>query len=195
MQYLRKSHNGLLKLTMQHIEQLTLTLFYLLKVQFSISWRYSWLFRVSNGSWSGFMQNITQRCSTQINQISFLPIIDLNPTDENCIYSALLYICDQENKLRVKVPSVTFHQPLWQKFVSITEEAKLRIFCRLGGFHMMMSYLGSIGNLIKGSCIEDLFIEVYGGNTVSHIMSGKAASRALCAHFLTEAVLITLLLE
>lgn len=195
MQYLRKSRNGLLKLTMQHIEQLTLTLFYLLKVQFTISWHYSWLFRVSNGSWSGFMQNITQRCSTQINQISFLPIIDLNPTDENCIYSTLLYICDQENKLRVKVPYVIFHQPLWQKFVSIIEEAKLRIFCRLGGFHMMMRYLGSIGNLIKGFCVEDLFIEVYGENTVSHIMSEKAASRALCAHFLTEAVLITLLLE
>ena len=60
---------------------------------------------------------------------------------------------------------------------------------------MMVSYLGSIGNLMIGSGIEDLFIEVYAQNTVSHIMSGKAVPRALHAHFLTEAVLVSLLLE
>ena len=60
---------------------------------------------------------------------------------------------------------------------------------------MMMSFLGSIGSLMKGSGIEDLFIEVYAENTVSHIMSGKAVSRALRGHFLTEAGLVSLLLE
>ena len=55
------------------------------------------------------MQNITQECSTQRkDQISFLPNIDLNPSDENYIYSILLYICKQASKLRVEVPSVTF---------------------------------------------------------------------------------------
>ena len=48
---------------------------------------------------------------------------------------------------------------------------------------------------MKGSGIEDLLIEVYAENTVNHVMSGKAVSRDLCSHFLTEAVLVTLLLE
>ena len=114
------------------------------------------------------MQNITQKCSTQRkDQISCLPIIDLNPSDENCIYSILLYICDQGKKLRVEVPSVTFYQPFWQRSVGTIARANLR----------------------------RLFIEVNAENTVSHIMSGKAVSRSLRSHFLTEAVLITLLLE
>ena len=58
-----------------------------------------------------------------------------------------------------------------------------------------MSFLGSIGNLMKGSGLEDLFAEVYAEHTVSHIMSGKAVSRALRAHFFTETALISLLLE
>ena len=127
-------------------------------------------------------RNITQGCSAQRkDQISFLPIIDLNPSDEDCIYSTLLYICDHANKLRVEVPSVTFDQPLWQKSVGIIAEGNLKIVCRLGGFHMMMSFLGSIQNLMKGSGIENLLIEVYAENTVNHIMSGKAVSGALRA--------------
>ena len=59
----------------------------------------------------------------------------------------------------------------------------------------MMSFLESIGNLMKGSGIEEFFIEVYAENPLGHIMSGKAVSRSLRSHFLTEAVLITLLLE
>ena len=142
------------------------------------------------------MQNITQECSTQRKyQISFLANTDLNPSDENCIHSTLLYICDQTNKLRGEVPYVTFDQPLWQQSVGIIAEVSLRIVCRLGGFHIIISFLGSIGNLMKGSGIEDLFIEVHAENTVNHTVSGKAFSRPLRAHFLTEVVLVTLLLE
>ena len=40
---------------------------------------------------------------------------------------------------------------------------------------------------MKGSGLETLFGEVYAEYTVVHLMSGKAISRALRAHFLTEA--------
>ena len=163
-----KSRNELLKLIMQPIEQLRLTSCYPLKVQFSRFWHDSCFFGVSNCNWSGFVQNITQRCSTQRKeQISFFPIIVLNPLDENCIYPTLLYICDQENKLRVEIPSITFDQLLWQQSVGIIAVANFTIVSRIDGFDMMMSFLGSIGNLMKGSGIEDLFIV----NTVIQITS------------------------
>ena len=60
---------------------------------------------------------------------------------------------------------------------------------------LMLSRKHRIENLIKGSSIEYLFIEVYAENTVNHIMSGKVVSRALRTHFLTEAIFITPLLE
>ena len=60
---------------------------------------------------------------------------------------------------------------------------------------MTMSFLGSIGNMMKSSGIEDLFTEVYAENTFNNIMSVKAVSRALGAHFFTNPVLVTLSLE
>ena len=59
----------------------------------------------------------------------------------------------------------------------------------------MMSFLGSIGNLMKGSGIEELFAETHAENSVVRMMSGKAVSRALRAHLLTESALTTLLIE
>ena len=58
-----------------------------------------------------------------------------------------------------------------------------------------MSFLGSIGTLMKGTGLEDLLSEVYAENSVVHMMSGKAIARAIRAHFLVESSLMLLLLE
>ena len=71
----------------------------------------------------------------------------------------------------------------------------LDVVAILGGFHTMTSYMGSVGTLMKGSGLEEALRTVYGKDTVEHIFSGKAVSKALRAHFLTEAVLKTKLLE
>ena len=125
------------------------------------------------------MQDLMKTFSEQRkDQILFLPIIDLNPSDETCIYSTLLFV---------------FDQPLWLKAFGIIEESKLNIVSRMGGFHTMMSFMGSIGVLMKRSGLEGLFAEVYSENTVGHIFTGKAISRALCDHFLADACLMSLL--
>ena len=119
-----------------------------------------------------------------------MPIIDLNPSDESCIYSTLLYIISQTEKLKVRTPCVTFVQPLWLKGYNIIRNKNLQIVCRLGGFHTLMSFLGSIGVLMKGSGLEDLFEEVYAGNSVTHMFTGKAIARATRAHILAESALM-----
>ena len=58
-------------------------------------------------------------------------------------------------------------------------------------FHMQMSFLGSIGNMISGSGIEELFEEVYAEHTVTYMLSRKAYARALRAHFLAQSSLIS----
>ena len=45
--------------------------------------------------WSGFMQDISQGVHQGKAKIVILPIIDLNPSDYSCIYSALLFVQDQ----------------------------------------------------------------------------------------------------
>ena len=139
------------------------------------------------------MQNLTHSFSQQRkDKISLLPIIDLNPSDESCIYSTLLFVCDQAKKLNIKVPSITFDQPLWLKASGIIKESQLNIVCWLRGFHTMMSFMGSIGALMKGSGLERLLEEVYKKKTV---MTGKAVSRALRANLIADAALSSLLLE
>lgn len=44
------------------------------------------------------------------------------------------------------------------------------VVVRLGGFHTEMSFLGSIGHLMKGSGIENILELIYASNTVSHII-------------------------
>ena len=48
---------------------------------------------------------------------------------------------------------------------------------------------------MKGPGQERLFKAVYAENTVRHIMSGKAVSRALTAHFLVESPFTCVLLD
>ena len=51
---------------------------------------------------------------------------------------------------------------------------------------MLMSFLGSVGNMMKGCGLEEVFEEVYSEDTVTHMFSGHAVARALRCHFLIQ---------
>ena len=104
--------------------------------------------------------------------VTFLPIIDLDPSDESCIYSTLLFIIAQAKSLHI-VPCVTFDQPLWLKATEFIQDANLDVVCQLGGFHTLLSFLGCLGHLLKGSGIEKLFSQVYAEHTVSHTWAAE----------------------
>ena len=46
----------------------------------------------------------------------------------------------------------------------------LQMVCRLSGFHTLMSFLGSIGNLMNGSGLEEVFEEVYSKDTFKDVL-------------------------
>ena len=127
--------------------------------------------------------------------VIMLPIIDLSSSDNHCIYSTLCYIEQQAKQLGIDTPCITFDQPLWLKAVEIVTASKLNIVCRLGGFHTLMSFLGSIGTLMSGSGIMDVFEACYEPNAIIHMMSGKAYARALRGHLLLEAALAVKLMN
>ena len=64
-------------------------------------------------NWADFMQCATfhSEFSPKKSTVDFLPIIDLNSSNETCIYSTLRFIIEQAVKLGVKYPCVTFDQP------------------------------------------------------------------------------------
>ena len=86
------------------------------------------------------------RSNTSYNN-SFLPSIDLPPTDMTCVYSNLKFI-ESKAKEHQKVPVCTFDQALWWKVLQVLSSPKVDIDCfvfRLGGMYTIMSFLGCIG--------------------------------------------------
>ena len=151
-------------------------------------WHTSWFLSSTEEPQSGLDSYNAQQqnCHKEGSQssIRFLPIID--PSNESCIYSTLLFVISQAKKLEVHTPCVTFDRPLWLKAFNIVHAENLQIICRLGGFYTLMSFLGSIGTLMKGPGLEDLFAEVYAENSVTHMISGKAIAKATRALALAE---------
>jgi len=127
--------------------------------------------------------------------INMLPLTDMRPSDETCLYSTLLFVDTQARKLNMPCACITFDQPLWFKAVEITKAAALNnVVCRLGGFHLL-SFLGYIGSVMLGSGLQELTGFVYGAHTVEHMLAGKAVARAIRAHLLIQSALTTLLLH
>ena len=117
--------------------------------------------------------------------VMFLPMIDLDPGDTSCIYSKLHFVTAQAKRYDV-TPVLTFDQPLYWKAMMIIrsqpDDSDLKcMVLRLGGFHMQMRFLCSIGHLACAS------------NTVSHMLTGKAVSRTVRGHLLVDAALNTIL--
>ena len=161
-------------------------------------WEMSFVVRPKRPAWSGMMQAIHQGSYPGKSSVQFLPMIDLDPTDMSCIFSTLTYVCEQAKCYSV-TPVVTFDQPLWWKASMIIESEPSNsylksIVLRLGGLHMEMNFLGSIGYLMAGSGLQEVLEVIYAGNAVKHMLSGKAISRAVRGHLLIDAALHAILL-
>ena len=148
-----------------------------------------------SANWAGYMSSLPKHSVLQKSVVSMLPIINLPSTDVNALYSLLVYVSDQCSRLDVPMPTITFDQPLYVKAYDIVASMNMNIFVRLGGFHQLMSFLGSIGSVMEGSGLRTALETIYAPLAVNHMISGKAYSRALRAHILVSSALTTLLFE
>lgn len=148
-------------------------------------------------SWAGFMQSVNHGAHSGKSSITILPMIDLNPSDFTCVNSTLHYIAEQA-RIHGIPPIITFDQPLYLKALIIIQNAAddsplKKIVLLLGGFHTLMSFLGCIGSLMEDMGLAETLETIYAPNSVIHMMSGKAFSRALRGHFIVDNALNTLL--
>eukprot|EP00794_Sanderia_malayensis_P004457 gene4457-5049_t len=105
----------------------------------------------------------------------------------------MMHVCEEAKRQRC-TPVLTLDQPLWWKALVVQsnepEGSILKnMILRLGTFHMQMSFLGCISYLMGGSGLKEALDVVYGANTVTHMLSGKAYSRAVRGHFLMDSAL------
>ena len=162
-------------------------------------WQVSWLLNPRRPSWSGTMQWCHQGEYPGKSSVIFLPMIDLDPSNVTCIHSTLDFVSRHAKKYDV-TPILTFDQPLWWKAICIIKGEPIdsplhQIILRLGAFHTEMSFLGSIGYLMRGSGLQESLELIYADNVVPHILTGKAISRAVRGHQLVETALNAILLS
>ena len=153
----------------------------------------SWNTQIPTPGWSGLMQMVQQGFHPGQSSIHFLPMIDMNPSDLTCIYSTLMFVSAEAKRYGLKAV-LTFDQPLFWKATTIIinepVDSELRsVVLRLGGFHIQMSFLGSIGHLMSGSGLSEVLETVFASNAVGHMMTGKSVSRAVRGHMLVDTAL------
>ena len=71
----------------------------------------------------------------------------------------------------------------------------MNIVFPLGGFHLLMTFLGGIGTIVGGSGLAETMETIHAQNSVVHMLDGKAYARALRCHFLTESSLQQIILN
>ena len=149
-------------------------------------------------SWAGFVQAAMKTSGLYaVSSVHALPFINLDPTKPSAIYSALMFAADECKKNDKAWCIVTFDQPLYQKASEIVAASPTNlgnVTVRLGGFHLLISFMGAVGNIMAGSGLEELWSKSYAPSSV-YMVSGHAYSQALRAHFLTQEALATILLR
>ena len=148
-------------------------------------------------SWSGFNPSVITQGEFDVSRIEVLPFINHKPSQLDTICTALCFTQKLKEKYNLGVSPVTFDQPLYAKATEIRESSSNlpNIFIRLGGFHLLMSYLGSIGHIMGESGLSDQWKTVYAPNSVKHMLSGHAYARALHAHMLSSASVMARMLS
>ena len=72
-------------------------------------------------------------------EIFMLRIIDMNPSDENCIYLILAFIQNQARSLSVTSQGIIFDRTLWLKAFEIANSKSHDIVICLGGNHTLIN--------------------------------------------------------
>ena len=161
----------------------------------NLLWACAHLFPERCSSWAGYMSTLNNAKPLSKSIITMLPIINLPATDMTALHSLLFFVNEQSKKQSLPMPTITFDQPLYLKAYEIVSTKKMDLFVRLGGFHQLMSFLGSIGSLMEGSGLRSAMETVYAPLTVGHMFTGKAYSRAVRGHMLAASAVLTIMLE
>ena len=193
------THSGLKTITVQDLESIRILSPSNARLSVDVLWMVgSWLKAPDQPNWSGFMQ-LYSSCDTDISQahVAILPFLRLNPSSLDAIYSVLLFSIDECKRHGQQTCIITFDQPLYAKATEMVAANRelLSVVIRLGGFHLLMSYLGSVGYIMGGSGLKELWTLIYGPESIDKMLTGHSYARSLRAHFLTQLALVIVLLS
>lgn len=166
-------------------------------------WLYGkWRDIASLPGWNGYLEQLTKNeMNFSTSQVMFLPFIDHPASNVDTIYTTLLCALDIAKSHGQKTCVITFDQPLYSKareMVAASDSSSnlCKVVVKLGGFHMLMSFLGSMGYIMDGSGLKEaLGNKIYAPNSVDKMLSGHAYSRSTRGHILVRLALSKIIFE
>ncbi|KAJ8892593.1 hypothetical protein PR048_005174 [Dryococelus australis] len=144
--------------------------------------------------WAGFIERVLVNDKFETSAIMSLAFINMDPGNPFTIYTSLLQASEESVKCVQSKVMVTYYQPLSAKATEIVSEAAPEsplkyVIVHLGGFHLLLLYMGSVGKWNRKPMADSICQEQ------CCTLSGRAYSRAFRAHLLTFQALATLILE
>ena len=106
--------------------------------------------------------------------IVYTPFLDMVPAEPDTMKTAMVEAQRLTLLTGQEWTIFTNDQQLYQVAVNITwvDQSMFSMFVpRLGGMHMMMSFVGAVGTLMRGSGLEDILKSTFAG--VPKLLSGK----------------------
>lgn len=147
--------------------------------------RFSKIPKVPTGK--GFMEVLSTPVPYLMSEMVCLPFINGPPSNLTTLNTSLHYAAKETRMSNRETCFVTYDQPLYAKALSIVQESQSEelknVVVRLERFHT--SYFGSIGYIMTGSGIEDLWSTLYAAESVNRMLVGHAYSTALRAYIMS----------
>ena len=158
----------------------------------NIIWAAGWIIqksddKFSHANWNGCMKNAHNSNEKSPSSIVYQTIIDSNPNDYSTINTALLQ-CVQLEKPNYAI--ITFDLPILFKAVDLILSQRIPITPRLGGFHLLKSYLATFGVIFADSGLHDITKLIYEGELAADsILSDNSYDKAFRVYFLIDATI------
>ena len=134
-------------------------------------WQYSWFFEDPLPSWSGSMQLIYSHIPLKHAgkaSITFLPIIDLMPSDMNCMFSTLRFVSNLAYSLEKPTVITADQPPCWKasKIIQNTANPVFKKFIvKLGTCLKVMNLLGAIDTIMENTGLSNVLEMIYKENS------------------------------
>jgi hypothetical protein len=135
-------------------------------------------------AWSGF-NSILSSDEVQVAKVRYLPFIQAPPTDFTTIYSILLRLVSLAKSFGQTHILVTADMAIYSKAQEILwakpEDLTGKVTMRVGGMHMTMAFLASIGRLYGDAGLLALLTDsdVYAEATARQMLQGKQYARGI----------------
>ena len=102
------------------------------------------------------------RTSTTATTLGYCPFLQDPPTNPDVVKKALKLCMKSSEKLGLKRTVVTQDQAMYEISYTLCKENPEdfpNLILRLGGFHLLMNYLGSVGKFMTGSGLNDILVQ------------------------------------